>query len=207
MPFEFCSLFLNHLRYTLCINYGAIKVMRLTPFPGIVAMQTRLFLWLLPALLCGKVDAQVSAQSWLLSALRFIEWPDAARQQAINVCYPANPAITTALQGQSVRNVRLVVMPLTSAQQTGPCDAFIVVDSNAIRDGNWMSTIAGRPVLSIGLTPDFCALGGMVCRASNLHTSHLYAVNRTPLNRSGFRVSSHLPFYEASVVIGAGKLP
>jgi YfiR/HmsC-like len=144
------------------------------------------------------VQQRIEAGAWLMTALRFIDSTDASNATRLIVCFPKDQAVAALVQNQSVRNLTLIAMPLSSPQESGPCNVFVTLSTAALNRANWLATLAGRPVLTIGLDAEFCVTGGVVCLASGNHTSQIFGVNRTALSRAGLRVNSHLPFFEVS---------
>ncbi len=135
---------------------------------------------------------------WVTTALRFVTWPSerAAPMASIVLCHPAGEMSRLHLQNKSVRGLNIVMTAVATPAETGPCHAFISESTNREANGLWLRAFHNRPVLLLGVSPEFCLDGGMVCPSSGTVGTARYAVNYGTTARTGLVVSSHLPAYE-----------
>src|SRR5690348_11719567 len=142
-------------------------------------MRWLLWLMFLPAaLLATNANAapEYSIKAgYILLFTRYVEWPASAfatPTAPIVVCVlgddPFGPVLDETMAGQLSQQRPLRVRRVTDAGAAEDCHvAFIGIQDDqspaSEQTGQWLQTLAGRPVLTITETPAALPLGAMLC--------------------------------------------
>jgi hypothetical protein len=172
-----------------------------------------LFVFLIGFLVYGAVlaTAQSSNEYRLKAAFvyrfpQFVEWPAAALNEArtLDICVlfpnPFGTDLEQLVQGESLNGRPLRVRTIRAVGATADCHAiFAGVNSQAAQ---MLKSVAGRPILTIGETPDFLAAGGSIV----LHVIDRrvrFEVNTRNVQRAGLQIDAQLLHLAAAVHGGA----
>jgi hypothetical protein len=166
-------------------------------------------------LLLSSANAQTTASrthvpldTWLETAIRFVQWPSeltGAPLDVLTLCHPTGELKQSRLGGHKIGTRRLVLMPVGSPQETGPCHAFYSGSRDSGSLEGWMAAFHHRSVLTLGAGAEFCAIGATICPALSTRPDSHFAVNYRAAQRLGLRVSSHLPAHDVSLFGRSGR--
>ncbi|MBT3342693.1 MAG: YfiR family protein [Gemmatimonadetes bacterium] len=161
----------------------------------------RLLLLCLLLLPTGGLSAQVAPTEYdvkaafLYNFARFAQWPQEVDSGTLRICLlgdaPFGPAFDDIV-GQTVRQKRIEVQTIGSVSSTDSCHVLFVTP--AINKQRWrkiFTTVATRPILTVGDGEDFVRAGGMigfVIRGKKVR----FLVNPAAAEAAGIRLSSRL---------------
>ena len=155
---------------------------------------------LLAALAASTVLALPAAQeisqeyrvkaAYLYNFVKYVEWPDTVKGP-IRICVAGQNPFGTVLD-DLVRNERVRELPLTAAVIPGPeDDCHVIFTPRTSKVPVYIRAAAGTPTLTVGETPDFIELGGMIKFISEGGKVR-FEINRQAAERVKLRISSRL---------------
>ena len=129
--------------------------------------------------------------AYLFNFARFVEWPVEAQNGPLTICVAGRAVfgdvLDETLRGESV-NGRAVVARVLLEPEPG-CHVLFVPRGAAATA--YIRAAQGQPVLTVGETPDFIALGGIanfIPEGNNVR----FEINAGAADRAGLRISSRL---------------
>ena len=132
--------------------------------------------------------------AFLYNFLRFVEWPPDPRTPPL-VCVvgagEASAAVQRALAGKQVEGQAVGVQVLTSSASTESCTLVFVPDASQDAWPPLRTSLACRPVLTVGESAAFLAAGGSVSVFAETNRLR-FDVNRAGTSCTGLRFSSKL---------------
>lgn len=142
-------------------------------------------------------EYQIKA-AFLFNFARFVEWPagtfpDADTPLTIGVLGedPFGAILDRTIEGESVRDRRLVVLRSHDVEDLKRCHLLFVSRSEQARLGVILRELSTSPVLTVSEIEDFTGRGGIV--AFYLDRKRVrFAVNPTSARRCGLKLSSQL---------------
>lgn len=116
----------------------------------------------------SSLEYQVKA-AFLYNFVNFITWPAsafAAPSDALRVCVfgadPFGPVLDRTMEGGVAGTRPILVQRIRDAAAASGCDVVFVPRGAATRTDEVLRAVDGRPVLTVGESPDFLAKGGMI---------------------------------------------
>ena len=129
--------------------------------------------------------------AYLFNFARFVDWPADAQNGPLTICVAGRAVfgdvLEETLRGEMV-NGRAVTTRVLLEPQPG-CHILFVPRGAAATA--YIRAAQGRPVLTVGETPDFIALGGIanfILEGNNVR----FEINAGAADRAGLRISSRL---------------
>jgi hypothetical protein len=124
----------------------------------------------------GQLGAQepkslgfASEATYLLTIPRFVEWPKSAFRQpnsSFRVCIVGGKEFAGTVSrlaiGETVRGKAILILPNPKLNQLSECQELFLSSMPPDRVRAILKEIAGRPILTVGETPDFLDQGGMI---------------------------------------------
>jgi hypothetical protein len=153
--------------------------------------------------ICAASPAPVASEYQIKAAFhynlaRFVEWPsDTFRRAAdpITICVlgrdPFGPHLEEIVDGKSVDGHGFVVRRIFGAQDAGVCQIVFISSSEQKHFQKILDTVRNRRVLTVGDTPGFAGLGGvinLVLEGSKVRIE----VNQDAAKGKNLRISSRL---------------
>jgi hypothetical protein len=131
--------------------------------------------------------------AFLYNFARFVEWPD--RADTMQICVlgrdPFGRVLDDTLQGKKVHERTLRVLRLTRMEEAANCQLLFVSPSEEARLPAILTELKGRKVLTIGESPQFVRLGGMI--AFHVENQRVrFQINLRAVEQSGLIMSSQL---------------
>jgi len=179
-----------------------------------VANRARLWLWLALVLtVTGVWTARPGAQrpreyqvkaAYLFGFGRFVEWPaPASARPAFVICVigddPFGRLLDETTAGGVVKERPVEVRRIARAEDGGDCHTLFVSASEDVRLARILQVLAGRPVLTVGETPQFAQRGGMI--GFSLDGSRVrFTVNLAAAQQAGLTMQSELLRVAAAVL-------
>ncbi|HZS08826.1 MAG TPA: YfiR family protein [Blastocatellia bacterium] len=106
---------------------------------------------------------------FLYNFTQFVEWPSKAFPNSsapiiIGVlgADPFGRSLVETVQGETVRNRRLVVEHYSRVEEIKTCHVLFISQSEAGQLDRILSNLKGRSILTVGETPDFTQRGGVI---------------------------------------------
>jgi YfiR/HmsC-like len=178
--------------------------------------------WAIAVVLCAfasavRVDGQQGLEyevkaAYLYNIIDFVTWPAnafAGTSDPIRVCVvgtdPFGPVLDRTLNGTSADKRPIVVQRISNEGGTANCSLIFLPRANAVRAEAIVRSVAPRPVLTVGETPDFLEKGGMIAFVVDGGRVR-FDVNLRAATARGLGLSSRL-LRVARNVVGAGEQP
>jgi hypothetical protein len=156
------------------------------------------------ALAQDPIENEVRAV-YLYNFARFIEWPAAAFPAAdtpIRICVqgsdPFGATLDRVVTGEAVNGRPIQAVRLTPNQTRVGCHILYVAASENGRLSQVLTSLRGRPTLTVGEHQNFLRAGGMI-RFRRLENRVRFDINLDTLEQGGLRVSSRLLAVAADV--------
>ena len=113
-------------------------------------------------------EYQVKA-AFLYNFAKFVEWPSPAfpgPSTPFRICVlghdPFGDALTNIVQGKSISGRPIVAIVLPPAAEIRPCHVLFISHTDSAILKAALDRMRGLPVLTVGESADFLALGGMI---------------------------------------------
>src|ERR1041384_7968674 len=108
-----------------------------------------------------ELEYQVKA-AYLYNFVKFIDWPAAARRDALTICVagmnPFGSALDNLVRGESIGGRPIA----TRTIQAPHAERDVLFVPRGVAAGEYLRVARTAPVLTVGETPDFVAGGGIV---------------------------------------------
>lgn len=172
------------------------------PSPTSPSRALRAWAWLALALgLAGSLAAQASREYdlkavFLYNFVTFVDWPKDAlpAQQPFVIGIlgqdPFGAALDEVIAGEKFHNVPLQVRRCRTVEEARACQIVFISASEAARLPAILQDLKGRPVLTVGDTPQFLAAGGIIAFSTEARVQ--LHVNAAAARRAGLAISSKL---------------
>jgi len=154
-------------------------------------------------------EYQIKA-AFLFHFAQFVGWPEAAlgkRGDPLTYCTlgedPFHGALDSSLSGKTINERPLRVLHLKRAQDPGGCQVLFLGESEKQSIPAVLSSLRGKPVLTVGETEHFTADGGMIgfCLEDN---KMRFEINLDAAEKAGLTISSRLLSLAKQVVLPRG---
>lgn len=129
--------------------------------------------------------------AYLFNFARFVEWPAEAVSGPLTLCVAGRdvfgPVLADTVKDESIGGRPLVARVILEPEP----DCNVVFVPRGAAASAYLRAASGRPVLTIGETPDFQRMGGIVTfvvQDGNVR----FEINRTAAERAKLRISSRL---------------
>lgn len=135
---------------------------------------------------------------FLFNFIQFVEWPSDdpdAEQQPICVgilgADPFGPELDAVMQGEQIKGRAIVVERFADVSEVDDCQLLFIgtMDDAALREA--VERLEGRPILTVGETPEFIDAGGMIRFLTESNRIRLQ-VNLRAADAAHLRLSSKL---------------
>ena len=159
----------------------------------------RKFFW--AALVLWAATAAVQAQTgpseydvkavFLYNFVRLVNWPEGPPTGPLRICVAGTHPIEEKLE-ETVRGETLEGQPLTVrtiAQPDPGCEVLFIPRRSG--ESDYLRAVEGRPVLTVGESPDFIQQGGMINFFLDGKRVR-FEINPTAATRANLRISSRL---------------
>lgn len=154
---------------------------------------------------------QVEA-AYLYNFGKFVRWPAPASQGPMILCVAGqgdvNEFLARMVEGEQIGGRPLQVKELEGAEDAGSCSILFVGAGERDRLDSYLGAASGKPVLTVGESPDFLSRGGIIQFV--LADDHVrFSVNLNAAHRNSLQLSSELLKVAVSVTgqPSAGGLP
>lgn len=143
-------------------------------------------------------EYQVKA-ALLYNFTRFVEWPAVSGSGSakgpivigIIGADPFGPVLEQILEGKTVRGRMLEAKRFSTANDLQLCDVLFVSVSGNTELQLVLGTLEGAPVLTVGETPEFTRLGGMIAFVMESKRVR-FEINRRAAEHSRIKIRSQL---------------
>ena len=129
--------------------------------------------------------------AFLYNFVKYIEWGE-PRSSPIRICVAGQNPFGTILE-DLLREERVRGTPLVTETIPGPlpgCHVLFTPKTSAVPV--YLSATAGKPILTVGETPDYLQRGGIIRFYLEGGSNVRFEINRTAADRAGLRISSRL---------------
>ena len=136
------------------------------------------------------LEYQVKA-AFLYNFVKYIEWPE-PRSSPIKICVAGQNPFGTILE-DLLREERVRGTPLVTETIPEPlpgCHVLFTPKTSTVPA--YLNAAAGKPILTVGETPDFLARGGIIRFYLEGGSNVRFEINRAAAHRAGLRISSRL---------------
>ncbi|HEY1808299.1 MAG TPA: YfiR family protein [Acidobacteriaceae bacterium] len=133
--------------------------------------------------------------AYLYNFGKFVRWPAASGRGALVLCVAAPDSFTHALSslatGEQIDQRPLTVKTVNDPRAVEGCSILYLGSSEPERVDTYLTAASGKPILTVGDTPDFLARGGTIQFV--LMQDHIrFSVNLSAASRCGLGLSSEL---------------
>ena len=159
-------------------------------------------------LLAGLTATQASAQTvsreyqikavFLFNFIQFVEWPQAAFPSADSPLRigilgddPFGQAMEATVQGEAIRNRRLVIERSHRLEDLQDCHVLFLCKSENRRLGEIVAHLEGRPVLTVSESEGFARHGGVIAFYADGKKVR-FEINSGTAQQVGLKMSSQL---------------
>ena len=167
-----------------------------------VVLRLLLAAWL-GLFLCAGASGQAPKEYqikavFLFNFIQFVEWPAAVfptPETPIRIGVfgddPFGGALETAVEGERVRGRPVVIIRAERLHDLLSCHAIFVCPSERAQVGPILNVLNGRPILTVGDSPDFARRGGVI--SFYLEGQKVrFEINRAAAGANGLKLSSQL---------------
>ncbi|MBF0339984.1 MAG: YfiR family protein [Magnetococcales bacterium] len=141
-------------------------------------------------------ESQVKG-AYLYNFTKFVTWPDSAfahERDPFQLCLlgqdPFGAAIT-ALTQKTVGSHPIAIRHLTDPRESGGCHLLFVAGSEEEKIPRILEAIRGKPVLTVGDTPEFASRGGMI-HFTRVNDTVRFAIHQETALNAGLRIHATL---------------
>ncbi len=150
----------------------------------------------------GDVEA-----AYLFNFGKFVRWPGDPGHGPMLICVagkdPFAQTVAHLVTGERLNDRPLQVRNLDRAEAVQGCAILFVGAGQRAQLDRYLSAAAGKPILTVGDSPDFLARGGIVQFV--FEDDHVrFSVNLNAANRNGLALSSQLLKVAVSIVGNSG---
>ena len=128
---------------------------------------------------------------FLYNFVRLVDWPEGPPSSPIRICvvgtHPIEEKLEETLRGESFEGQPLIVR--TIAHPDADCEVLFIPRRSA--EGEYLRAVEGRPVLTVGESPDFIQQGGMINFFLDGKRVR-FEINPAAASRANLRISSRL---------------
>lgn len=139
--------------------------------------------------------------AYLFNFVKFVEWPAAAADDTLTVCFigaqGVYDALATGIETKRVGTRRLAVRRLDKAASAPGCNV-LYADSTVVDAAAVLADSAARPILTISDTREFARNGGIIGLFTDSNRLR-FSINIANAQKAGLRISSNLLQLAASV--------
>ncbi len=140
--------------------------------------------------------------AYLYNFGKFVRWPGDASHRPMLVCVagedPLGETLRKLVEGEQIDGRPLEVRDLDRTEGVSDCSILFIGAQERDREDNFLSAAVGKPILTVGDSPDFLARGGMI--QFLLVEDHVrFEVNLDECNRHRVGLSSELLKVAAAV--------
>jgi hypothetical protein len=151
----------------------------------------------------GDVEA-----AYLYNFGKFVRWPDDPSHGPVLICVagkdPFAQTVAHLVTGERLNDRPLQVRNLDRASAVQGCSILFVGDGQRAQMDAYVAAADGKPILTVGDSPDFLARGGIVQFV--FEEDHVrFSVNINAAKRNGLALSSQLLKVAVSIVGGPGN--
>ncbi|MFP5227727.1 MAG: YfiR family protein [Acidobacteriota bacterium] len=104
--------------------------------------------------------------AYLYNFGKFVRWPQGADQGPMVVCIagtdPVGQAVARLVDGESISGRSVEERNVSVPDAVAACSILFVGAAEREQTPKFLAAAEGRPILTVGDTPDFLALGGMI---------------------------------------------
>lgn len=152
-------------------------------------------LWGHGKLAWGQRPSQDEVEAaYLYNFGKFVRWPEAGRGP-LRICVAGQESFEKTMSrlvtGEQIGNRPLEVRMVDRPEMAGTCSILYVDGIDRERLDALLAATAGKPVLTVGETPDFLERGGMI-QFVPVENHVRFSVNLNAANRCGVGLSSEL---------------
>lgn len=146
----------------------------------------------------GDVEA-----AYLYNFGKFVRWPDDPSHGPMLICVagkdPFAQTVAHLVTGERLNDRLLQVRNPDRADAVQGCSILFVGAGQRAQLDSYLAAASGKPILTVGDSPDFLARGGIVQFV--FEENHVrFAVNLNAANRNGLSLSSQLLKVAVSIV-------
>jgi YfiR/HmsC-like len=150
----------------------------------------------------GDVEA-----AYLYNFGKFVRWPDDPGHGPVLICVagkdPFAQTVAHLVTGERLNDRPLQVRNLERPDAVQGCSILFVGAGQRAQLDGYLAAAAGKPILTVGDSPDFLARGGIV--QFIFDENHVrFSVNLNAANRNGLSLSSQLLKVAVSIVGNPG---
>jgi hypothetical protein len=134
---------------------------------------------------------------YLYHFAKFVTWPPEAVPQSVPfaICTLGNDefngALETAASNEPLQGRKVLMRHLTSIAEAEGCHILFIAPSEEAHLSKQLGSVKGRPILTVGSSPDFLERGGMIQFILEENRVR-FAINLNPATESHLTVSSEL---------------
>jgi hypothetical protein len=138
---------------------------------------------------------------YLLSFVKFVEWPASVPANVLTVCFVGGrgvrDALASGIDGKMAGERHLAVRDLSDSEMPAGCNV-LYLDAAMMPEGAHEPNIAGSPILTVSDAKAFAHIGGMIELFSD--ANHLrFNINVASAQKAGLHISSSLLQLAAAV--------
>lgn len=147
-----------------------------------------------------RVDAERASSdqveaAYLYNFGKFVRWPATVSQGPMILCVAGQDTVDQFLArmvaGEQIEGRSLLVRHLEQSEDVGSCSILFVGSGERDRLDAYLGAASGKPVLTVGESPDFLSRGGII--QFILTGDHVrFSVNLGAANRNSLQLSSEL---------------
>lgn len=174
-------------RGKVLLQYGlplAFKIM--------AALLAALCLW--PQAHANEVLEDRLKAAFIYNFTQFIEWPDSAASDSLNICVLGNATFARELgtiNGKQAHGKPIVVIHLADDASLRQCHVLFVRVTNPVYRDSLLKRLEAQPVLTVSDSRGFAGAGGTVQFFLDNNRVR-FAINKEAADRAGLEVSSKL---------------
>lgn len=150
---------------------------------------------LLAPSLSGAVSEYSVKAAFLLNFGKYVEWPEAALGNALDICVlgrdPFGSTLDETVAGRTVGNRDVKARRVSDVSQAGGCNILFVSRDEQAHVDAVLANLAGSPVLLVGEQDRFARLGGMI-NFVEVDQKVRFEINEAAAKKAGLKISSQL---------------
>ena len=153
-------------------------------------------------------EYQVKA-AFLYNFAKFVEWPSPALSSSTSfrICVlgrdPFGDALSNIVQGKAISGHSILSMQVQSAAEARSCHVLFLSQSDPETLKQGLERLRGLPILTVGESPDFLPLGGMINFVLEQDRVR-FEINLAAAERHHLKLSSKLLAVARVVNVGGG---
>lgn len=160
----------------------------------LIILMTPIFVSRAPGREQSEYDVKAA---FLYNFTKFVDWPQqpGSRQEPMCICIvgadPFGSSVDRIVEGKSVNGRPLVVRRLNRFEDAKACAIAFISTSEKARVRSILDTLKGSTVLTVGDTPQFAELGGVINFVLEDNLIH-FEINVDAARVQGLTISSRL---------------